>query len=113
MPAVDPPLIPAACSPQVMISGCHCAAALGGLKHACQPNQLVLSKTATPAGERVHCVAADMQAVACFAGFDAAMFSFYSLVPFVLQWSGVAVLNLSLLSSDLWAGAARAILFGG
>ncbi|KAK9856448.1 hypothetical protein WJX84_007778 [Apatococcus fuscideae] len=53
------------------------------------------------------------EAVACFAGFDAAMFSFYSLVPFVLQWSGVAVLNLSLLSSDLWAGAARAILFGG
>lgn len=53
-----------------------------------------------------------MQAFACFAGFDAAMFSFYSLVPYVLQWSGVAVLNLSLLSSDLWAGAARAFLFG-
>lgn len=48
--------------------------------------------------------------LSCFAG---ALFCFYSLVPLVLLWGGAAVLNLSLLSSDLWAAAARLALFGG
>ena len=34
-------------------------------------------------------------------------------VPWVLQFGGAAVLNLSLLSSDLWAAAARVLFFGG
>jgi len=41
------------------------------------------------------------------------MFAFYSLVPFELQWGGAAILNLSLLSSDLWSALARLIFFGG
>ncbi|KAL9242499.1 hypothetical protein vseg_016491 [Gypsophila vaccaria] len=38
-----------------------------------------------------------------FAGFAVAMFLFYSLVPVLLQMSGSTMLNLSLLSSDMWA----------
>ncbi|KAL4537438.1 hypothetical protein Ndes2526B_g04660 [Nannochloris sp. 'desiccata'] len=45
--------------------------------------------------------------------FGFSMFAFYSLVPFELQWGGAAILNLSLLSSDLWSAVARLIFFGG
>ena len=45
--------------------------------------------------------------------FALALFMFYSLVPRVLIWGGATVLNLSLLSSDVWAAAARILLFGG
>ncbi|KAK9668665.1 hypothetical protein RND81_13G076400, partial [Saponaria officinalis] len=38
-----------------------------------------------------------------FAGFSVAMFLFYSLVPVLLQISGSTMLNLSLLTSDMWA----------
>ncbi|CAM8983587.1 unnamed protein product [Rhodiola kirilowii] len=38
-----------------------------------------------------------------FFGFAAAMFSFYSSVPILLKLSGAAMLNLSLLTSDMWA----------
>lgn len=48
-----------------------------------------------------------------WAGYAAAMFSFYSLVPYELEWGGAAILNLSLLSSDLWTAAARLAFFGG
>lgn len=41
------------------------------------------------------------------------MFLFYSLVPYELQWGGAALLNLSLLASDLWTALARQLLFGG
>ncbi len=34
-------------------------------------------------------------------------------VPCVLRDGGAALLNLSLLTSDLWAAAARTIFFGG
>lgn len=53
-----------------------------------------------------------MQAVSLLAGYTLTMFAFYSLVPWVLQWSGAAVLNLSLLTSNLWAALARALLLG-
>ena len=52
------------------------------------------------------------QVVMPFLGFNAALFSFSSLVPYVLLWSGAAMLNLSLLSSDLWAALSRIALFG-
>lgn len=46
-------------------------------------------------------------------GYAAAMFGFYSLVPYELEMGGAAILNLSLLSSDLWTAAARLVFFGG
>lgn len=46
-------------------------------------------------------------------GYGMAMFSFYSLVPYELEWGGAAILNLSLLSSDLWTAMARLVFFGG
>lgn len=52
-------------------------------------------------------------AVLPFLGFGASLFCFYSLVPFELQWGGAAILNLSLLSSDLWTACARFAFFGG
>ncbi|KAL4855217.1 Solute carrier family 35 member F2 [Chlorella vulgaris] len=48
-----------------------------------------------------------------FLGFGLAMFSFYSLVPFELKWGGAALLNICLLSSDLWSALARYFFFGG
>ncbi len=53
-----------------------------------------------------------LQVAALLAAYTLAMFACYSMVPFVLQWSGAAVLNLSLLSSNLWAALARALLLG-
>ncbi|ONK71265.1 uncharacterized protein A4U43_C04F6660 [Asparagus officinalis] len=41
--------------------------------------------------------------VALFAGFAAASFLFYALVPFLLKLSGSTLFNLSLLTSDMWA----------
>ena len=35
-----------------------------------------------------------------------------SLIPYELQWGGAAMLNISLLASDLWAALARCLLFG-
>eukprot|EP00887_Chlorella_sp_A99_P003924 scaffold11.g3924.t1 len=46
-------------------------------------------------------------------GFTAAMFVLYSLVPYQLVLGGAALLNLQLLSSDVWAAGARALFFGG
>jgi solute carrier family 35 protein F1/2 len=45
--------------------------------------------------------------------YGVSMFAFYSLVPYELQWGGAAILNLSLLSSDLWSALARLTFFGG
>ncbi|XP_072950802.1 uncharacterized protein [Typha angustifolia] len=42
-------------------------------------------------------------AVLPFLGFALAMFVFYSTVPVLLQISGSTMLNLSLLTSDMWA----------
>ncbi|KAL0547288.1 hypothetical protein IC582_017218 [Cucumis melo] len=42
-----------------------------------------------------------------FVGFSVAMFLFYSLVPVLLQINGAAMLNLSLLTSDMWAVVIR------
>lgn len=67
--------------------------------------------------------------VGLYAGFAAAMFTFYSLVPVMLmvrgcllshpcvtrttQGNGAAFLNLSLLSADLWSAVARCVFFDG
>ena len=48
-----------------------------------------------------------------FLGYGLALFAFYSLVPRVLTGGGAALLNLSLLASDLWAALARLLFFGG
>lgn len=42
-------------------------------------------------------------AVLPFVGFSVAMFLFYSLVPVLLKMTGSTMLNLSLLTSDMWA----------
>lgn len=53
-----------------------------------------------------------MQAVLPFLGFSVALFAFSSVVPFVLLWGGATILNLSLLTSDVWAALARQVFFG-
>ncbi|XVF29287.1 hypothetical protein REPUB_Repub15cG0108000 [Reevesia pubescens] len=42
-----------------------------------------------------------------FFGFSLAMFMFYSFVPVLLKMSGSTMLNLSLLTSDMWAVVIR------
>lgn len=46
-------------------------------------------------------------AVIPFLGFSLAMFLFYSFVPVLLKLSGSTMLNLSLLTSDMWAVVIR------
>ncbi|KAI5056779.1 hypothetical protein GOP47_0028597 [Adiantum capillus-veneris] len=46
-------------------------------------------------------------AILPFVGYSASLFLFYSTVPFILRLSGSALLNLSLLTSDMWAVAIR------
>lgn len=53
-----------------------------------------------------------LQAVLPFVGFSVALFAFSSAVPFVLLWGGATILNLSLLTSDVWAAIARQAFFG-
>ena len=52
------------------------------------------------------------QVIAPLCGFTATLSAFYCGVPFVLRRGGAAVLNLSLLTSDLWAAAAQLAFFG-
>ncbi|XP_020247026.1 solute carrier family 35 member F1-like isoform X2 [Asparagus officinalis] len=42
-------------------------------------------------------------AILPFVGFSLGMFLFYSVVPILLKLSGSTMLNLSLLTSDMWA----------
>lgn len=44
-------------------------------------------------------------------GFSLSCFSFASLVPWLLQMNGATMLNLSLLTSDMWAVTIRALGF--
>ncbi|KAH7663925.1 Solute carrier family 35 member SLC35F1/F2/F6 protein [Dioscorea alata] len=46
-----------------------------------------------------------------FLGYAIAMFLFYSTVPFVLKLSGSTMLNLSLLTSDMWAVLIRTFAY--
>eukprot|EP00250_Pteridium_aquilinum_P008456 c17958_g1_i1 orf=276-1418(-) len=46
-------------------------------------------------------------AILPFVGYAVSLFLFYSTVPFILKLSGSALLNLSLLTSDMWAVAIR------
>lgn len=48
-----------------------------------------------------------------FAAFALALYTFYVLVPDVLVLGSSTILNLSLLTSDLWAAVARLVMFGG
>uniref|UniRef100_A0A7S3VHE2 EamA domain-containing protein n=1 Tax=Dunaliella tertiolecta TaxID=3047 RepID=A0A7S3VHE2_DUNTE len=57
--------------------------------------------------------APDWRAGLALAGFALSLFCFSILLPSVLVLGGSAVLNLSLLTSDLWAAGARAAFFGG
>mmetsp|Transcript_20003 Transcript_20003/g.59429 ORF Transcript_20003/g.59429 Transcript_20003/m.59429 type:complete len:452 (-) Transcript_20003:374-1729(-) len=50
---------------------------------------------------------------AALAGFALCMVAFYIMVPSVLLLASAAALNLNLLTSDLWAAAAREVFFGG
>ncbi len=55
----------------------------------------------------------DQSFVGPLAAFALAMFCIYSAAPAALSRAGAAAFNLHMLSSDLWAAAARAALFGG
>ncbi|CAA6667807.1 unnamed protein product [Spirodela intermedia] len=46
-----------------------------------------------------------------FVGFSVAMFLFYSTVPILLKISGSAMLNLSLLTSDMWGVLIRTFAY--
>ncbi|KAJ0953240.1 putative solute carrier family 35 member SLC35F1/F2/F6 [Helianthus annuus] len=50
-------------------------------------------------------------AVLPYAGFAAAMFLFYSGVPVLLKISGSTMLNLSLLTSDMWSVLLRIFVY--
>ncbi|XBJ18315.1 hypothetical protein VPH35_009513 [Triticum aestivum] len=49
--------------------------------------------------------------ISLFAGYAVAGFMFYTIAPFVLQMSGATLLNLSLLTSDMWAVAIRVFFY--
>ncbi|KAK3122291.1 hypothetical protein QOZ80_8BG0667670 [Eleusine coracana subsp. coracana] len=51
----------------------------------------------------LHSIKWNAGAVLPFVGFAVAMFLFYSTVPTVLKICGATMLNLSLLTSDMWA----------
>ncbi|KAL9239288.1 hypothetical protein vseg_013625 [Gypsophila vaccaria] len=46
-----------------------------------------------------------------FAGYAAATFLFYTLVPFLLKLSGATLFNLSALTSDMWAVLIRILFY--
>ncbi|KAJ4969191.1 hypothetical protein NE237_015892 [Protea cynaroides] len=57
--------------------------------------------------QELHSIHWSAGAVFPFIGFALAMFLFYSFVPILLKHSGSTMLNLSLLSSDMWAVVIR------
>lgn len=50
---------------------------------------------------------------AAFAAFALSLYTFYVLVPDVLVLGSSTILNLSLLTSDLWAAVVRLVMFHG
>lgn len=50
-------------------------------------------------------------AVLPFIGFAVSLFLFYTVVPLILKLSGSALLNLSLLTSDMWAVVIRVFAY--
>ena len=52
-----------------------------------------------------------VSSIAPFIGFALSCFGFSSMVPWLLQMNGATMLNLSLLTSDMWAVAVRALGF--
>jgi len=90
---------------------CEVLASLGGLG-------AVLAGVQCLALERVSLSRAFARSGAALApgllGFTLSMFCIYSLCPLALgPGGGAAAFNLHMLSSDVWAAAARALLFGG
>jgi solute carrier family 35 protein F1/2 len=61
--------------------------------------------------EEVAAIEWNASAVLPFLGFALSCFSFASMVPWLLQMNGATMLNLSLLTSDMWAVAVRALGF--
>ncbi|GAX75709.1 hypothetical protein CEUSTIGMA_g3152.t1 [Chlamydomonas eustigma] len=55
----------------------------------------------------------NMQTMGAMIGFALSLYLFYVLVPSVLILGSSTVLNLSLLTSDLWAVGSRVVFFGG
>ena len=77
-----------------------------------QPRPPVVSPLSSRALLRRRHKPCTVQVIAPLCGFTATLFAFYCGVPFVLRGGGAAVLNLSLLTSDLWAAAAQLAFFG-
>jgi len=75
----------------------------GAIISACQLVVLELDEVAA-----IHWNAS---AVLPFMGFALSCFSFASTVPWILRMNGATMLNLSLLTSDMWAVAVRALGF--
>ncbi|GAB4857149.1 hypothetical protein Ancab_040515 [Ancistrocladus abbreviatus] len=75
----------------------------GAITSACQISILERSEV-----KAIHWTAG---AVLPFVGFAVAMFMFYSLVPVLLKINGSAMLNLSLLTSDMWAVLIRIFVY--
>ena len=46
-------------------------------------------------------------------GYVTSIFTFYSIAPYVLREGGSAAFNLAMITSDLWAGLAKVLMFGG
>ncbi|KAM3410772.1 hypothetical protein ACQJBY_002786 [Aegilops geniculata] len=59
----------------------------------------------------VEAIAWSTTMISLFAGYAVAGFMFYTITPFVLQMSGATLLNLSLLTSDMWAVAIRVFFY--
>mmetsp|Transcript_16176 Transcript_16176/g.48478 ORF Transcript_16176/g.48478 Transcript_16176/m.48478 type:complete len:454 (+) Transcript_16176:262-1623(+) len=76
---------------------------------------LALSCVQAPLLEHSQLAAApwNWQIVALLGSYVTSMLVFYVLVPCVLRDGGAGLLNLSLLTSDLWAAAARYLFLGG
>lgn len=78
---------------------------------ACQPGHLLHAHTSLQASVLEHSAWTsghwDGAAAGALAGFAVALYSFAVLLPSVLMWGGSTVLNLSLLTSDLWAAGSR------
>lgn len=61
--------------------------------------------------DEVRAIHWSVSSIAPFVGFSLSIFAFSSLVPQLLRMNGSTMFNLSLLTSDMWAVAVRALGF--
>lgn len=98
---------------EILLPAVELLAALGVYGALVTGAQALLLDRAALSRSFASAAAAPAAAAPAFASFALCLFVFYALLPIVLALGGATLLNVSLLTGNLWAALARLVFFGG